>query len=112
MVGVGEPEEIVGAGLLCRRDHAVRHGPSGGGGDGPGPVDVVESEGGQPLEVDRSDAVVQPVIVLEGSAVAQFSVAAHDPGDAAFNNPATLPPDAVFWFWVFAMVFSSRHVRV
>ena len=35
-----------------------------------------------------------------------------DPGKAALSDPATLPPDAVFWFWVFAMVFSFPDLLV
>jgi hypothetical protein len=44
--------------------------------------------------------------------VASEATPPRDPGKGAFNDPATLPPDAVFWFWMFAIVFSSHHVLV
>jgi hypothetical protein len=42
----------------------------------------------------------------------QETPGAVEPGMRAFHDPATLPPDAVFWFWVFAMVFSFPDLLV
>jgi hypothetical protein len=58
-------------------------------------------------DLDESLRRFRETLVIAG----ETTPASH-PGDAAFNDPATLPPDAVFWFWVFAMVFSSRNVLV
>ena len=62
-------------------------------GDGPGGACVVQSQGDEAAKIDRRDAVMKPGIVLGRSAVAQSSVAAHDPGDAAFDHRPVLAVD-------------------
>ena len=42
----------------------------------------------------------------------QETARAIDPGMGAFNDPATLPPDAVFCFRVVAIVLSFRDSLV
>src|SRR5260370_41325242 len=58
--------------------------------DGPGRAGVVEAHGDQAAQVERSGAVVQPMVILGHAAIAEFAVAAHDPGDAAFDHGSVL----------------------
>jgi len=79
------------AGLLLAPSGAA----SGRAGDHPGAVGVVETERDQTVEIDRGDPVSEPPVVFGSSAVAQFTVAAHQPGDvtlsrAPASDPATL----------------------
>lgn len=58
-------------------------------------------------ELDKGlTALWQPLVI------ARETTPAGDPGDGSLHDPATLPPDAVFWFWVFAMVFSFPDLLV
>jgi hypothetical protein len=62
----------------------------GGSGDDPVGAGVIEAQSDQPAQIERGDAVVQPRVVLGGSAVAQFAVATHDPSDAPLDHRPVL----------------------
>jgi hypothetical protein len=58
-------------------------------------------------ELDKSLRRLGEPLMIAGQ-----TTPAGDPAKGTFHDPATLPPDAFFWFRVFVIVFSSRHVRV
>jgi hypothetical protein len=58
-------------------------------------------------ELDESLGGLRKALMVAGQ-----TTPPNNPAKGTFNDPATLPPDVFFWFRVFAMVFSSRHVRV
>jgi hypothetical protein len=59
-------------------------------GDGPGSAGVVQAHRDESAQVQCRGSVVQPVIVLGHSAVADFAVVAGKPGDGAFDHGAVL----------------------
>lgn len=58
-------------------------------------------------DFDEGLAALRQTLMVAGEATP-----AGNPGKGPLHDPATLPPDAVFWFWMFAIVFSSHHVLV
>src|SRR4029077_16045015 len=80
-------------------------------GDSPIRAGVVQAPGDQSAEIDRGDAVVQPPVVFGGPAVAQFAVAAHDPGDAAFDHWPVLSVNRLK-FRCFGLSAGSEQHRV
>jgi len=52
---------------------------------------VGEAEGEESAQVDRGDAVVEPVVVLGDASVTESPVASGQPGDAAFDHGPVLP---------------------
>src|SRR3954451_18839859 len=71
------------ASRCIRRGH-----PSWASGDLPAPLVVGETEGEQTAQVEASDSVLQPGVVLGHAPVADASVPADQPGDAAFDHRA------------------------
>ena len=59
-------------------------------GDNPIRAGVGEAQPDEPAQVERGGSVMQPVIVLGDAAVAQFAVAAGQPGDGAFDHRPVL----------------------
>ena len=80
-------------------------------GDGPGGAGVGQPQDDKSSEVDRGHSVMQPPVVLGGSAVAQFAVAAHDPGDAAFDHRPVLAVSTLE-FQCFGVPACSEQHRV
>jgi hypothetical protein len=75
----------------CARDGWIGlAGQSCCGRDDPDTVDVVQTEGDEPARVYRGYALMKPPVVFDGAAIAQFAVAADDPGDAALYRRPTL----------------------
>jgi hypothetical protein len=59
-------------------------------GDGPGIAGAVEAQDYQAAQIQCCGAVVQPVVVLGDAAVADFTVAASEPGDRTFDHRPVL----------------------
>ena len=55
-------------------------------GDNPTGIGVVEAEVGQPAQVECGGSVVEPVVVLDDTSIAQPAVAANEPGDGPFDH--------------------------
>jgi hypothetical protein len=67
----------------------------------------VEEHAAESGDLDESLRRLGETLMIAGEATP-----AGNPAKGAFHDPTTLPPDAVFWFWMFAIVFSSHHVLV
>ena len=76
-----------------------------------GPQGTERSQAGE-KESDGSDVDESFATGRQALIIASQTPEADQPAKGALNDPATLPPDAVFWFCVFAMVFSSRNLLV
>ena len=61
-----------------------------GSGDCPVRAGVFEAQGDQSAQVQRRGAVMEPLIVVGDAAVADFAVAAGQPGDGAFHHGSVL----------------------
>src|SRR4051812_9544932 len=55
-------------------------------GQGPGRTGVSQAQGDQWARVGGGGSGMQPVVVLDDSAVADFAVASSQPGDRAFDH--------------------------
>jgi hypothetical protein len=58
-------------------------------------------------EIDHGFTAARQILVI----LAHAAIAA-DPGQCALHDPATLPPDTVFWFCVLAIAHSFRDSLV